>query len=336
MKKSNSFADLKELMSGNLPLGPSKRESPKPALKSVAQRTKSDNEDGVFHEYVATIINRSELFEMMFDSEINGASFANLCDSLDNDLEKDIVKYFACRFYEGEYSEMDRFANDCSNGIEKQPEGHANILGHILSLTNSEVIIIAKGLYETALAIDKRLGDTSKTAKGQKEVKKEVEKEKGISVIKDVPTPVLDKPNTAKKEKKTSAGKEITAKKSDSDIYKAPIWNKLNSWFPETDIPEIIHGHYSRKEYAEVLKFFRTEKSRYEGIVSMENWAASEDYFRSLIIKPKVRGGIISSPSIKRQSFAVHVANSGVWGKIAAYGGINGPMIYINAGHGRR
>ena len=144
MKKSNSFADLKELMSGNLPLGPSKRESPKPALKSVAQRTKSDNEDGAFHEYVATIINRSELFEMMFDSEINGASFANLCDSLDNDLEKDIVKYFACRFYEGEYSEMDRFANDCSNGIEKQPEGHANILGHILSLTNSEVIIIAK------------------------------------------------------------------------------------------------------------------------------------------------------------------------------------------------
>lgn len=328
IKRSNSFADLKELMSGNLPLGPTKHESPKPALKPVAQRTKSDNEDASFHEYVATIINRSELFEMMFDSEINGASFSNLCDSLDNALEKDIVKYFACRFYEGEYSEMDRFANDCSNGIEKQPEGHANILGHILSLTNAEVIIIAKGLYETALAIDKRLGDTSKTPKGQKKAEKEEDK----SVKKSVATPVPDTSNTKKKEKETTAGKRIPATKN----YKESIWNKLNSWFPETDIPEIIHGHYSRKEYAEVLKFFRTEKSKYMGIVSMDNWAASEEYFRSIIIKPKARGGIISSPSIKRQSFAAHVANSGVWGKIAAYGGLNGPMIYINAGHGRR
>ena len=162
---------------------------------------------------------------------------------------------------------MDRFANDCSSGIEKQPEGHAHLLGHILSLTNSEVIIIAKGLYETALAIDKRLGETSKASKEQQ---MEAEKEEGIIVNnKDVATPVLDTQTTVKKEKKTTAGKENTATKKDTEIYKATNRNKLNSWFPETDIPKIIHGYYSRKEYAEVLKFFRTEKSRYEGIVSM-------------------------------------------------------------------
>lgn len=49
----------------------------------------------------------------------------------------------------------------------------------------------------------------------------------------------------------------------------------------------------------------------------------------------KHKGGIVSSPSMRRKSFSSHIADTGVWGKIASYGGFNGRLIYINAGHGR-
>ena len=51
--------------------------------------------------------------------------------------------------------------------------------------------------------------------------------------------------------------------------------------------------------------------------------------------KPRAHQSVVSFPSMKRKSFATHVATGGVWGRIASYGGINGPLIHINAGHGR-
>ena len=64
-------------------------------------------------------------------------------------------------------------------------------------------------------------------------------------------------------------------------------------------------------------------------------WNDAHNYLFEFIMGKKrfVSNSVVS---YRKRSFSSHIATSGVWGRMAAYGGTNGKVILINAGHGRR
>ena len=161
-KVSNNLGDLKSLLGTNSKkeLNPAeeKKETAKEVRKSSATKVLL-SEDGVLHSYVSSIVNDSAVYDIMKDTEAEGKSFSSLSQACHEQISKDIVDYFACCFYEGEYSTLDTLAVQCEEGVRKDAASKASILGHTVSLTYEEEFQLLADLFSVALAIDKRMND---------------------------------------------------------------------------------------------------------------------------------------------------------------------------------
>ena len=62
---------------------------------SLGSKTIVDDDYLIFHSYVRNIVQKSELYDTMFDFG-GEESFATLSEMYDNPVSKDIIDYFAC------------------------------------------------------------------------------------------------------------------------------------------------------------------------------------------------------------------------------------------------
>ena len=306
-KVSNNLGDLKSLLGTNSKkeLNPAeeKKETAKEVRKSSATKVLL-SEDGVLHSYVSSIVNDSAVYDIMKDTEAEGKSFSSLSQACHEQISKDIVDYFACCFYEGEYSTLDTLAVQCEEGVRKDAASKASILGHTVSLTYEEEFQLLADLFSVALAIDKRMND---------------EQEETLYTY----NRGGNQPANAQK---TSAGKEPHSDSSSPQVYSS-----------STASPSFL---VEKKAIKLPNKADQKSTTTSQAVITKPK----EEFRKVSISKnpkrtPKPGGfwanrGIVSSPSMKRRSFSDHVASSGVWGRIADCGG-HGHLIYINAGHGR-
>ena len=110
---------------------------------------------------------------------------------------------------------------------------------------------------------------------------------------------------------------------------------------------------YRQEKYRAIIVIFLSSCRKYfirQDLLDEESysllWDKAHDYIYEFIngskrpsVRPHPAKKTRSSSSVigyRKRSFSSHIATSGVWGRIAAYGGTNGRIIRINAGHGRR
>ena len=94
---------------------------------SVSGKSKIPDDYTVFHSYVRAVVQKSELYETMFDYG-EEESFATIAELYDSQVCKDIIDYFACRFFDGEYDYLDSLATDCEHGNDESPDDNAIVL----------------------------------------------------------------------------------------------------------------------------------------------------------------------------------------------------------------
>ena len=110
--KASQIDLLKQVSSGNKS---SEKESAKPIVVKNKKASPSPSNSGenrlhedykIFHSYVRSVVQKNELYDTMFDyGDVD--SFAAVAESYDNPVCKDIVDYFACCFFNGEYESLD-------------------------------------------------------------------------------------------------------------------------------------------------------------------------------------------------------------------------------------
>ena len=117
---------------------PAKANVAKPKEKSLSSTNTSKDtlqEDyRIFHSYVRSVVQKNELYDTMFDYG-DEESFATVAELYDNPVCRDIVDYFACCFFNGEYEFLDSIANDCERGNDNTPDDFAIVLGHQVPIT---------------------------------------------------------------------------------------------------------------------------------------------------------------------------------------------------------
>lgn len=298
-KTVNDLSELKNLLKPqhNPVTSPVQKCSEGAKTQSFKNKPKSDN--GILHSYIRRIIENSDIYDMMKDTEAGGKSFSALATSVDDELSRDLIEYFACCFFEGEYAQLDTFAIQCEDGKRKSPFAEASILGHTVSMTYEQEFKLLSELFSIALLIDKRMDER------QEEIQ------------------FYYSPNSNPNIKKNK-----------------PEENVSN---PSDNVP-VLRYQGSTTEYSSHNRGTKTNKSK--GQKEKQKKAGTKptptqtefpkvDLSNKVRTKSKAHQGIVSSPSMKRRSFSSHIATEGVWGRIASYGGTHGPLIRINAGHGR-
>lgn len=110
---------------------------------------------------------------------------------------------------------------------------------------------------------------------------------------------------------------------------------------------------YRQEKYRAIFVIFISSCRKYfirQSVLDEEAfgilWNQAHNYVYELVNEKRRVPGGLSEPKkrhsrgsvigYRKRSFSSHIANSGVWGRMAAYGGTNGRIIRINAGHGRR
>lgn len=295
-KSINDLTQLKTLFGADAPQKSNvlKRTKQEKKLSNDSESGKAKTnplEDGILHSYLRNVVDNNEVYDIMKDTEEEGQLFQTLAESYQNELIKDLVEYFACCFFNGDYSLLDTFASQCEDGFTKTPSENASILGHKVSITYQQEYDIIARLFELALVIDKRMNDEPQT----------------VQYVYAPPTNTNTQTSTPIR--KPNAGG------TERELVKISLDKPIHKTVP----------HKAPKKKPEINK--KPKKTNNFPKVSIGN--------HTLVGTGLKRGGIISSPSIRRKSFSSHIANSGVWGRIASYGGFNGRLIYINAGHGR-
>lgn len=298
-KTVNDLSELKNLLKPqhNPVATPVHKCSEGAKAQSFKINPKSDN--GILHSYIRHIIENSDIYDMMKDTEAGGKSFSALASSVTDDLSKDLIEYFAYCFFEGEYSQLDTFAIQCEDGKRKTPSAEASILGHTVSMTYEQEFKLLSELFSIALLIDKRMDDHPEEVQ------------------------FYYSPNSNPNIKKPKPDENIPTSSGN-----APV----------------LRYQGSTTEYSSHNRGTKTNKS--EGQKEKQKKAGTKptptqtefpkvDLSNKVRTKSKAHQGIVSSPSMKRRSFSSHIATEGVWGRIASYGGTHGPLIRINAGHGR-
>ena len=125
---------------------------------SSIRKTSVDDDYKIFHSYVRTVVQKSELYDTMFDYGAE-ESFATISELYDNPVCKDIIDYFACRFFDGGFEYLDSIATDCEHGNDKTPDEYAVVLGHKVPITYQEEYELLSLLCTTALSLDSRFDD---------------------------------------------------------------------------------------------------------------------------------------------------------------------------------
>ena len=143
---------------------PAKANVVKPKEKSLSSTNTSKDtlqEDyRIFHSYVRSVVQKNELYDTMFDYG-DEDSFATVAELYDNPVCRDIVDYFACCFFNGEYEFLDSIANDCERGNDNTPDDFAIVLGHQVPITYREEYDLLSSLCSTAFSLDGRFDDDS-------------------------------------------------------------------------------------------------------------------------------------------------------------------------------
>ena len=129
--------------------------------------------------------------------------------------------------------------------------------------------------------------------------------------------------------------------------------NYFESNFKLLGLTDEIVELYRQEKYRAIIVIFLSSCRKYfirQELLDEESysllWDKAHDYIYEFIngskrpsVRPHPTKKTRSSSSVigyRKRSFSSHIATSGVWGRIAAYGGTNGRIIRINAGHGRR
>ena len=117
---------------------PAKANVAKPKEKSLSSPNTSkdihEEDYRIFHSYVRSVVQKNELYDTMFDYG-DEESFSAIAELYDNPACRDIVDYFACCFFNGEYEFLDAIANDCEQGNDTTPDEYAVVLGHKVPIT---------------------------------------------------------------------------------------------------------------------------------------------------------------------------------------------------------
>lgn len=384
---------------------PAKANVAKPKEKSLSSTNSSENllqEDyRIFHSYVRSVVQKNELYDTMFDYG-DEESFLAIAELYDNPACRDIIDYFACCFFNGEYEFLDSIAYDCERGNDNNPGAFAVVLGHQVPITYREEYDLLSLLCSTAVSLDGRFDDepleeTVIVYKRPLPSDKKVEETQRVQPYHHPKTQEIVEPDKIKEAKKskpvvtlpkkvkqsvpvTQPSKSIaTEHPSVKSQVVTPIEKPKKPVVPERRY-NLIEIHKSKtvelKNYFEsnfkllgltdeIVELYRQEKYRAIIVIFLSScrkyfirqesldeesysllWDKAHDYIYEFIngskrpsVRPHPTKKTRSSSSVvgyRKRSFSSHIATSGVWGRIAAYGGTNGKIIRINAGHGRR
>jgi len=293
-KVSNDISELKRLLGADAPQSSESEHQQKSVSrigKSTMTKSESNSDEAILHSYIRSVLDSSEVYDVMKDTAIDGVSFRALADACQDDLSKDIVEYFACCFYEGEYSLLDTFAEQCEQGNRTEPSANASVLGHMIPMTFQQEFNLLAELFSIALMLDRRMDDNQEKVQ--------------FVYVPDC--------NGSNGDPQRDAGK--------------------NNNRP---VRACSSRNHDTTESIAKAKNSRSNKPKHrlnQIVIKLKNTIPSES--ATVIPNARKHQSIVSFPSMKRRSFSNHVASSGVWGRIADYGGFNGRLIYINAGHGR-
>ena len=438
--KAGQIDLLKKVSSDN---NASEKKSPKvntakPKEKSLSSANagvdKLQEDYRIFHSYVRNVVQKNELYDTMFDYG-DEESFSAIAELYDNPVCRDIVDYFACCFFNGEYDLLDAIANDCEHGNDNTPDDFAVVLGHQVPITYKEEYDLLSLLCSTAFSLDGRFDDDSqeeeviiydqplpndedvdilpyvalsqhrseiKPAKPEntkalrraqdvvnvpkkgsqiqrvKVVKQPVTPER--TIVNNQPTvpvkksicPATTRPAPKSKTPKVSVKKSVQPVASTPPVVKvapvapiekpkqvAPVKRKLSLEeqheqktlklrnhleyaYKSLGIADIVSDLYRKEKYGSIFTLFKVlQKEYYAKQHSLDAptfrilWENAHHYV-DVFIRGKRRTSSGSVVGHRKRSFKSHAANSGVWSRMALYGGTNGRIIRINAGHGRR
>lgn len=438
--KAGQIDLLKKVSSDNQA---SEKKSPKvntakPKEKSLSSANagvhKLQEDYRIFHSYVRNVVQKNELYDTMFEYG-DEESFSTIAELYDNPVCRDIVDYFACCFFNGEYEFLDAIANDCEQGNDTTPDEYAVVLGHKVPITYRDEYDLLSLLCSTAVSLDGRFDDESQeesiivydqpllndedvdslayAAKYQlqsesRSVKPENTKalkkaqdvvnvpKKGSQVqrVKVVKQPVTSERNVANnqptvpvkkstgspttqqaprpKKPKVSEKKPVKQVVSMSPVVKvapavpiekpkqvapvkrklsleeqheqktAELRNHLEYAYKPLGIADIVSDLFRKEKYGSIFTLFKVlQKEYYAKQHTLDAptfrilWENAHHYV-DVFIRGKRRVSTGSVVGYRKRSFKSHAANSGVWSRMALYGGTNGRIIRINAGHGRR
>ena len=164
--KAGQIDLLKKVSSDNKA---SEKKSPKvntakPKEKSLSSANagvdKHQEDYRIFHSYVRNVVQKNELYDTMFEYG-DEESFSTIAELYDNPVCRDIVDYFACCFFNGEYEFLDAIANDCEQGNDTTPDEYAVVLGHKVPITYRDEYDLLSLLCSTAVSLDGRFDDES-------------------------------------------------------------------------------------------------------------------------------------------------------------------------------
>lgn len=416
--KAGQIDLLKKVSSDNKA---SEKKSPKvntakPKEKSLSSANagvdKHQEDYRIFHSYVRNVVQKNELYDTMFEYG-DEESFSTIAELYDNPVCRDIVDYFACCFFNGEYEFLDAIANDCEQGNDMTPDEYAVVLGHKVPITYRDEYDLLSLLCSTAVSLDGRFDDESqeesvivydqplltdedvnslayaaqyqlqsesrsvkpentkalKKAQDVVNVPKKGSQVQRVKVAKQPVAPERTGVNNhpvvhVKKSARSATTRPAPISKTSKESVKKPVQsavvkrklsleeqheqktlklrNHLEYAYKSLGIADIVSDLYRKEKYGSIFTLFKVlQKEYYAKQHSLDAptfrilWENAHHYV-DVFIRGKKR---ISSGSVvgyRKRSFKSHISNSGVWGRMALYGGTNGRIIRINAGHGRR
>lgn len=372
-----------------------------PPSTLVSGEAKIADDYTIFHSYVRAVVQKSELYETMFDYGEED-SFATIAALYDDQVYKDIIDYFACRFFDGEYDYLDSLATDCEHGNNESPDDNAIVLGHEVPLSYKEEYDLLSLLCATALSLDSRFDDDpqeeevivyKRTVHSDKMVE---EQQRSSRFQQSKPTSTRNRECYSRHQKgqktvgitkednqsptsKQSSQPIVLEQKAVKDKVSVQVEKPKQPKVPERRI-NLVELHEQKmaelKSYFdgkfkllgltdEIVELYRQEKYRAIFVIFISScrkyfirqyvldeetfgilWNEAHNYVYELVNEKRRVPGGLSEPKkhhhrgsvigYRKRNFSSHIANSGVWGRMAAYGGTNGRIIRINAGHGRR
>ena len=416
--KAGQIDLLKKVSSDNKA---SEKKSPKvntakPKEKSLSSANagvdKHQEDYRIFHSYVRNVVQKNELYDTMFEYG-DEESFSTIAELYDNPVCRDIVDYFACCFFNGEYEFLDAIANDCEQGNDTTPDEYAVVLGHKVPITYRDEYDLLSLLCSTAVSLDGRFDDESqeesvivydqplltdedvnslayaaqyqlqsesrsvkpentkalKKAQDVVNVPKKGSQVERVKVAKQPVEPERTGVNNhpvvpVKKSARSATTRPAPISKTSKESVKKPVQsavvkrklsleeqheqktlklrNYLEYAYKSLGIADIVSDLYRKEKYGSIFTLFKVlQKEYYAKQHSLDAptfrilWENAHHYV-DVFIRGKKRVSSGSVVGYRKRSFKSHISNSGVWGRMALYGGTNGRIIRINAGHGRR
>ena len=356
------FGELKGLLINDSSAAkPSPQWLPGESVHPVAAATKDAD---ILHSYIRSILNASDVYDMMKDTEVDGVSFSSVAASCHDELSRDLVEYFACCFFEGEYAALDTFAIQCEAGNRTSPSAEASILGHVVPMSYEREFELLAELFAVAIRIDSRMDDEKEEVKFCYNPGPSLAEEPRRIDNRLLETPgttsghrysdTADQSRLARAlqskygvgaEQKPAARRAVSSSSSSSLRKETPRHANKHAttespYVPAyelryKDSPQISFQEEKRPAKPNVAKAAKSGAPVRQSASAGNTAPKKDNQPQPVQLKPRVHHSVVSSPSMRRRSFASHVATEGVWGRIASYGGINGPLIHINAGHGR-